>query len=245
MQTVPLRAMPSSMVMVRHGTRCFLLQLVGAAAAHWEATADLHEAVSDGKRTDKPENVYQHSYSKTAVDKAIASSNRGGRKIRGREAKLIHALLRGRQKSDEPEFRDAAVTGNPRDFAKEEVLDETKSKHGARGACKHCDQDIEMHTGHGWVDRGGNRSCVSYIDNKKGEVVHPKTKHAPNTDLLHAIKNSKSKIWQEEAEFLADGKTSHKNKLKRKYLGTMRGRTATGKQAHSIDVKPEIEIKRN
>ena len=36
------------------------------------------------------------NYSETAVDKAIASSNRSGRKISGKEAKAIHALLKGR-----------------------------------------------------------------------------------------------------------------------------------------------------
>ena len=35
-------------------------------------------------------------YNKEAVDQAIASSNRAGRRIKGREAKLIHALLKGR-----------------------------------------------------------------------------------------------------------------------------------------------------
>jgi hypothetical protein len=34
-------------------------------------------------------------YSKDAVDKAIASSNRSGKKIGGREAKMIHAVLKG------------------------------------------------------------------------------------------------------------------------------------------------------
>ena len=36
-----------------------------------------------------------HRYSKDAVDAAIASSNRHGRKIGGKEAKKIHALLKG------------------------------------------------------------------------------------------------------------------------------------------------------
>lgn len=36
------------------------------------------------------------NYSETAVDKAIASSNRSGRKISGKEAKAIHSLLKGR-----------------------------------------------------------------------------------------------------------------------------------------------------
>ena len=37
-----------------------------------------------------------HRYSAEAVNKAIASSNRAGRKIGGKEARLIHALLKGR-----------------------------------------------------------------------------------------------------------------------------------------------------
>lgn len=39
-----------------------------------------------------------HGYSKSAVDKAIKQDKR----IKGREAKMIHALLKGRQKEDEP-----------------------------------------------------------------------------------------------------------------------------------------------
>jgi hypothetical protein len=39
-------------------------------------------------------------YSRGAVDQAIASSNRSGRRIGGREAKLIHSLLRGRPEND-------------------------------------------------------------------------------------------------------------------------------------------------
>jgi len=35
-------------------------------------------------------------YNETAVNRAIASSNRAGRRISKREAKLIHALLKGR-----------------------------------------------------------------------------------------------------------------------------------------------------
>lgn len=38
------------------------------------------------------------TYSKSAVDKEIAKDKR----IKGREAKMIHALLKGRQKTDEP-----------------------------------------------------------------------------------------------------------------------------------------------
>jgi hypothetical protein len=39
------------------------------------------------------------NYSEVAVNKAIASSNRSGRKISGKEAKAIHALLKGRYAS--------------------------------------------------------------------------------------------------------------------------------------------------
>jgi hypothetical protein len=38
----------------------------------------------------------RHGYSPDAVNNAIASSNRSGRRIGGREAKMIHALLKGR-----------------------------------------------------------------------------------------------------------------------------------------------------
>ncbi len=35
-------------------------------------------------------------YNPAAVENAIAASNRAGRKIGGKEARLIHALLKGR-----------------------------------------------------------------------------------------------------------------------------------------------------
>lgn len=38
---------------------------------------------------------FEHSYNRAAVDQAIASSNARGPKIGKREAKLIHALLKG------------------------------------------------------------------------------------------------------------------------------------------------------
>ena len=37
-------------------------------------------------------------YDAIAVNKAIEASNRAGRRISGKEAKLIHALLKGRGK---------------------------------------------------------------------------------------------------------------------------------------------------
>jgi hypothetical protein len=45
-------------------------------------------------RAGAPQN--RHGYNPIAVDKAIASSNRAGRKIGGREASAIHRLLKGR-----------------------------------------------------------------------------------------------------------------------------------------------------
>ena len=39
-----------------------------------------------------------HTYSATAVDAAIAQSNRAGRRISKREGERIHALLRGWRK---------------------------------------------------------------------------------------------------------------------------------------------------
>lgn len=38
----------------------------------------------------------RHGYSAAAVDKAIAASNRAGKRIGKREAQLIHSLLKGR-----------------------------------------------------------------------------------------------------------------------------------------------------
>lgn len=50
---------------------------------------------SDGRIRTRPKNINPR-YSETAVNKAIASSNRSGRKISGKEAKAIHSLLKGR-----------------------------------------------------------------------------------------------------------------------------------------------------
>lgn len=38
----------------------------------------------------------RHGYNPVAVQKAIESSNRAGRKISGKEARAIHSLLKGR-----------------------------------------------------------------------------------------------------------------------------------------------------
>lgn len=53
-------------------------------------------------------------------------------------------------------------------------------KIGERAACRYCGQEIEWQgREHGWRDRGGNRQCVPFTDRKVGEIVKPKTKHAP------------------------------------------------------------------
>jgi len=46
-------------------------------------------------------NEMNEAYDETAVNKAIASSNRGGRKISGREARAIHRVLSGGQSASE------------------------------------------------------------------------------------------------------------------------------------------------
>lgn len=53
---------------------------------------------------------------------------------------------------------------------------------GDKQACKYCGQDIEWNgRALGWTDRGGNRSCCSYVDKSKGAIVKPKTKHKANS----------------------------------------------------------------
>lgn len=43
-----------------------------------------------------PQTIGRHGYNPDSVNKAIASSNRAGRRIGGKEASAIHRLLRGR-----------------------------------------------------------------------------------------------------------------------------------------------------
>lgn len=51
-------------------------------------------------------------------------------------------------------------------------------RYGEQAACKYCSQDIEFVGGNrNWRDRGGNRECCPFI--KAGEIVRPKTRHAP------------------------------------------------------------------
>ena len=50
---------------------------------------------SYSRELDRQESSFNPRYSEAAVNKAISSSNRSGRKIGGREAKAIHRLLKG------------------------------------------------------------------------------------------------------------------------------------------------------
>ena len=55
-----------------------------------------------------------------------------------------------------------------------------KTRFGERASCKYCGQEIEFSCGpKNWTDRGGNRACCAFVDRKLGEIVRPKTKHAP------------------------------------------------------------------
>ncbi|MDE2107537.1 MAG: hypothetical protein KGL39_60650 [Patescibacteria group bacterium] len=54
------------------------------------------------RRSNDPNNEYTSKpprYNQTAVNKAIEASNRAGRKIGGKEARMIHSLLKGRHDS--------------------------------------------------------------------------------------------------------------------------------------------------
>lgn len=54
----------------------------------------------------------------------------------------------------------------------------TRKKFGMRAFCKHCGQEVEfLGIVNGWRDRGGNRQCVPFVDQKTREIVRPTTKH--------------------------------------------------------------------
>ena len=60
-------------------------------------TVTYHPPASHVRATQKPETIGRHQYNPEAVNAAIASSNRHGRKIGGKEASAIHRLMMGRQ----------------------------------------------------------------------------------------------------------------------------------------------------
>lgn len=59
--------------------------------------SDPSQAISEGHpKTAQVETHPAHGYNAGAVNDAIASSNRAGRRIGGKEGRAIHALLKGR-----------------------------------------------------------------------------------------------------------------------------------------------------
>jgi len=54
-----------------------------------------------------------------------------------------------------------------------------KYTYGQREACAYCGHDIEFHDESGWIDRGGGRRCLTYLDRAAGEFVYPATDHSP------------------------------------------------------------------
>jgi hypothetical protein len=74
-----------------------------ATVLHYRSQGGASDAPSDvlasgPKSAPAPvhDSMGRHGYSPEAVNNAIASSNRHGRRIGGKEAKMIHALLKGR-----------------------------------------------------------------------------------------------------------------------------------------------------
>lgn len=65
------------------------------AEAHDPKNGQFSSGGGSGSGGAQPGN--RHGYNPKSVNEAIASSNRAGRHIGGREAKMIHALLKGRQ----------------------------------------------------------------------------------------------------------------------------------------------------
>jgi len=129
--------------------------------------------MSHSKKTEMDE-----AYSKDAVDKAIASSNRSGKKIGGKEAKRIHALLKGRYSAAVQSPEMAALSKKP--------------------------------------------MMGSSNDNRISEEA-----------IFERTSNELKKVTGDGA------------KMKRKYLGKMRGRTETGKPAHAIEIDPVVKVTRD
>ena len=107
---------------------------------------DSYGSPSTGKRTNTTSTqdpggrtpVYGNpNYNKGAVDKAIASSNRSGRRISGKEAKAIHRLLSGRSERARGGRSDpkSTVYGMERD---DESGHRRKMPHGSACKCVDC-----------------------------------------------------------------------------------------------------------
>jgi hypothetical protein len=77
-----------------HATATYGLERQARLDAGKSAQAPVHDSMAN-----KPgynEHGSRHGYSPDAVNAAIASSNRAGRRIGGKEASAIHRLLKGR-----------------------------------------------------------------------------------------------------------------------------------------------------
>ena len=208
-------------------------------------------------------NRVSEAYSKDAVDKEIRKDKRIG----GMEAKRIHALLKGRthtpDKNANPPITKAEIM--KRNGVKSESINESwGEKHHSFKDFKDNAQefaDRNTHDGkvsweHKEVSAGGKtwhqsipivHDPVSNRHYRTGVFNHT---HGPHSEEGYGQHLSRYSRFNEEVELLADGKSNgdlkkftgdSKKALKRKYLGVIRGRTATGKPAHSIEVDPVVK----
>lgn len=208
-------------------------------------------------------NRVSEAYSKDAVDKEIRKDKRIG----GKEAKRIHALLKGRthtpDKNANPPITKAEIM--KRNGVKEETVNESwgekhhsfkdfkdnaqefanRNTHDGKVSWEHKEASVGGKTWH--QSRAIVHDPVSNTPYVTGVFNHT---HGPHSEEGHGQHLSRYSHFNEEVELLADGKSNgdlkkftgdSKNALKRKYLGVIRGRTATGKPAHSIEVDPVVK----
>lgn len=72
-------------------------EAAGALASTKSAAAPVHDGMKRYAPDHRDSNAFEHSYNPDSVNQAIANSGRfGGGKIGGREARMIHSLLKGR-----------------------------------------------------------------------------------------------------------------------------------------------------
>lgn len=133
---------------------------------------------ADGDKDDDAKTPsYNPGYSREAVDKAIASSNRAGRKISAGEAKKIHSLLRGR-------YADGGdVTGKTLD----QIFEGIKTKLRARAAgAKSAKRRIPVEL---------SPDEQEYFDKYRGDIMQQMRDEA----------KASPRIVQEEPEVVATG----------------------------------------
>lgn len=123
--------------------------------------------------------LIEAAYSKSAVDKAIKGSKK---KIKGKEAKKIHALLKGRQKEDEPVKEEAIHEGRRR------LIKTLTSDDGSRMVKVYSNPEWEEHVGE------------LHIKGKDGKFKHRKAAdyHSDKEDVLstaaHMVKSVKEEL---------------------------------------------------